>query len=94
MKLRTKLVLAFLLLSVVPLSGIVLYSYLSSIETLRMAALAEVSELTFEIGSRIETIRDDVGRGVQQLGTTQFGYLLTDADEEREMRNRSMRSTL
>ena len=76
MKLRTKLMLAFVFMSVVPLSVIVLYSYFSSLETLRMAALAEVSELTVEIADRIETIRQDVDRGVQQLGTLQFGYLM------------------
>lgn len=80
MKLRTKLILAFLVMSVLPLTGIVLYSYFSSIQTLRMAALAEVAELTGEIGERIETIRNDVGRGVQQLGTSQFGDLLAEAE--------------
>ena len=73
MKLRTKLTLAFVLISVVPLSVIVLYSYFSSLETLRLAALSEVSELTAEIGDRIETMRQDVGRGMERLGTTQFG---------------------
>jgi serine phosphatase RsbU (regulator of sigma subunit) len=81
MKLRTKLMLAFVFMSVVPLSVIVLYSYFSSLETLRMAALSEVSELTAEIGDRIETIRQDVGRGVEQLGTFQFSYLVTDTGE-------------
>ncbi len=81
MKLRSKLALAFLFMSVVPLSVIVLYSYFSSLETLRLAALAEVSQLTAEIGDRIETIRDDVGRGVERLGTTQFGYLIADSGE-------------
>lgn len=81
MKLRTKLTFAFILMSVVPLTVIVLYSYYSSLETLRLAALAEVSELTAEIGDRIETMRQDVGRGVERLGTTQFGYLIADSGE-------------
>ena len=81
MKLRTKLMLAFVLMSVVPLSVIVLYSYFSSLETLRLAALSEVTELTAEIGNRIETIRQDVGRGMERLGTTQFGYLIEDSGE-------------
>jgi hypothetical protein len=87
MKLRTKLMLAFVFMSVLPLSVIVLYSYFSSLATLRMVALAEVSELTVEIADRIETIRQDVGRGVEQLGTAQFGYMIADigeaADSER-----------
>lgn len=81
MKLRTKLTLAFVLISVVPLSAIVLYSYFSSLETLRLAALSEVSELTAEIGDRIETLRQDVGRGMEQLGTTQFAYRIADSGE-------------
>ena len=81
MKLRTKLILAFLFMSVVPLTVIVLYSYFSSLETLRMVALAEVSELTSEIGDRVETIRNDVGWGVEQLGTGRLGYLLSDSGE-------------
>ncbi len=81
MKLRTKLIVAFLLMSVVPLSVIVLYSYFSSLETLRMAALAEVSELTAEIGDRVETIRNDVGWGVERLGSGELGYLFEDNRE-------------
>src|SRR4029450_6756443 len=42
MKLRTKLVLAVLLLSVVPLLGATVYSYLSSIRALRRAGGARL----------------------------------------------------
>ena len=86
MKLRTKLTLALVLMSVVPLTVIVLYSYYSSLETLRLAALSEVSELTAEIGDRIETMRQDVGRGMEQLGTSQFGYLIADTGEVTDSR--------
>lgn len=79
MKLRTKLTLAFLLMSVVPLSVIVLYSYFSSLETLRLAALSEVSELTTEIGDRIEAMRRDVGRGMERLGESDLGARIADA---------------
>lgn len=53
MKLRSKLTLAFVLMSVVPLSVIVLYSYFTSLETLQMAALSDVAELTAEIGDAV-----------------------------------------
>jgi hypothetical protein len=46
MKIRTQLVLAFLLLSVLPLTGIVLYSYSSSQRAVRKAVEAEAEELT------------------------------------------------
>ena len=41
MKVRTQLLVAFLLLAVVPLTGIVLYSYLASERAFRRAMAAE-----------------------------------------------------
>ena len=43
MKIRTQLVVAFLLLAVVPLTAIVLYSYRSSLKAFRQAAEAQSS---------------------------------------------------
>ena len=68
MKLRTKLVVWFLSLAVLPLAGIVLYSYYTSSRTLRQAAVAEAGDLTAEIGTRLESARDRVGVGVRALG--------------------------
>jgi len=56
MKIRTALVLACFLLSVVPLAGIVTYSYFSSRRALESAYHAEAARLTGRLerlGSRI-----------------------------------------
>jgi serine phosphatase RsbU (regulator of sigma subunit) len=67
MRIRTQLVLAFLLLSVVPLTGIVTYSYLSSIHAVRAAWEAESRAITAEMDDRMRMIRSDVDASVQQL---------------------------
>ena len=53
MKLRTQLVLAFLLLSVVPLAGLVSYSYVSSLRVFRRAVWAESQSLALEMEQRL-----------------------------------------
>ena len=57
MKLRTQLILAFLLLSVLPLTGIVLYSFYSSSRAFERAVEAESEQLTEQITHRMDTMR-------------------------------------
>jgi hypothetical protein len=57
MKLRLKLILAFLLLSVVPLSVVIVYSYLASQRVFRRAVEAEAQVLAEEMGRRMEVVR-------------------------------------
>jgi len=54
MSLRAKLVLSFLLLSVVPLSAIVAFGYLSSTRALRVAAWEESARLAAQLSERME----------------------------------------
>jgi serine phosphatase RsbU (regulator of sigma subunit) len=68
MKLRTQLVLAFLLLAVVPLTGIVLYSYYTSLRAVRNATETEARTLSKEMDGRMASIRSDLGQGVQRMG--------------------------
>lgn len=68
MKIRTQLVLAFLLLSVVPLSGIVLYSYASSQRAVRKAVEAEAEELTQEMNGRMSALCTELGRSAERVG--------------------------
>jgi HAMP domain-containing protein len=68
MKLRTQLVLAFLLLAVLPLTGIVLYSYYTSLRAVRQATEAEARTLSKEMDGRMASIRSDLGQGVQRMG--------------------------
>ncbi len=54
MKLRTRLALAFLLLSVLPLTAITLYSYTSSITAFRRAVEAEEAAVATDMGKRLD----------------------------------------
>ncbi len=78
MKLRTKVGLAFFLLSAVPLAGIVLYSYSTSRHAFRQAVEAETQAMTEQLGARIATISADMERLVTELGQLPLPLLLTD----------------
>jgi serine phosphatase RsbU (regulator of sigma subunit) len=65
--LRTKLVLAFLLLSVVPLAAITAYGYLSSTRALRQAAVEETTALAADLSSRMELVEARLGAQVRSL---------------------------
>ncbi len=67
MSLRTKLVLAFLLLSVLPLSAIVAYGYVSSTRALRVAALEETKVLASELTDRMEGVEARLDAQVREL---------------------------
>jgi serine phosphatase RsbU (regulator of sigma subunit) len=86
MKIRTQLVLAFLLLAVVPLSGIVLYSYAASLRAVRGATEAQASNLTREMDGRMAAIRTELGRGVERMGEVPMRTLLSAAESGREGR--------
>ncbi len=58
MKIRTELVLACFLLSVLPLGGIVVYSYYASRGALEVAYHAEAQRLTAQMDRRLGNIRD------------------------------------
>lgn len=68
MKIRTQLILAFLLLAIVPLTGIVLYSYYSSLRAVRQATETEARMLAKEMDGRVATITAELGRGVGRIG--------------------------
>src|SRR5438270_3302248 len=58
MKIRTSLVLACFLLAVLPLGGIVVYSYYASRRALESAYHAEAQRLTAQMDRRLGNIRD------------------------------------
>jgi serine phosphatase RsbU (regulator of sigma subunit) len=67
MSLRTRLIIAFLLLSVVPLSAVTLLSYVSSVHAFERAAQREATESATEVSRRMEMITADVGRRMDRL---------------------------
>ncbi len=68
MKIRTQLVVAFLLLSVLPLTGLVLYNYVSSQQAVRQAVEMEAAEMTREMSGRMSELRAELGRGMERVG--------------------------
>ncbi|HVR42415.1 MAG TPA: SpoIIE family protein phosphatase [Thermoanaerobaculia bacterium] len=79
MRIRTRLILAFLLLSVVPLTGIVLYSYLSSQKAVRAAQQLEAEEMARQMDRRVADVRKEVGERVARLGDLPLGRLVQEA---------------
>ncbi len=82
MRLRTQLALAFLLLAVVPLTGIVLYSYYTSLRAVRQATEAEARTLSREMDGRMASIRADLGHGVQRMGGLSMETLMRAAQSK------------
>jgi len=67
MKVRTQLVLACFLLSIVPLSGIVLYSYQSSRKALETAYHREAARLARQMDRRLATIRNELEQRLAEV---------------------------
>ena len=73
MSLRNRLIIAFLCLSVVPLSAVTAFWYASSVNAFERAAEREATQTAAEIGRRMEMITSAVGRRVDRM--------FEDADE-------------
>ena len=67
MSLRTRLILAFVLLSVVPLSAVTLYSYRTSVDAFERAVEREAAQSAADIGQRMAMVTDDLGRRMDRL---------------------------
>jgi serine phosphatase RsbU (regulator of sigma subunit) len=67
MSLRSRLIVAFLLLSVVPLSAVTFVTYRSWVNTFESAAQREASQSAIDIGRRMERITSDVGRRMDRM---------------------------
>jgi serine phosphatase RsbU (regulator of sigma subunit) len=67
MSLRSRLIVAFVLLSVVPLTAVTLFSYVSSVQAVESAARREASDDAADISRRMEMVTADVGRRMDRL---------------------------
>jgi serine phosphatase RsbU (regulator of sigma subunit) len=67
MSLRTRLIIAFLILSVVPLGAMTLIWYVSSVHTFERVAQRESTEIAADIGRRMEMVTATVGRRMDRL---------------------------
>ncbi len=80
MKIRTALVLGCFVLSVVPLGGIVVYSYISSRRALETAYHAEAARLTGQMDRRLANIGEVLG---QRLAEVSALPNLSSADKQK-----------
>jgi serine phosphatase RsbU (regulator of sigma subunit) len=79
MKIRTQLALASFLLSILPLAGIVLYSYRSSRSALEAAYHSEASRMARQMDHRLKAIRSDLEQRLAELSALPLQNLPTDA---------------
>ena len=82
MKLRTRLVLAFFALSVVPLGAATFYSYTNNVKALREAAERETDLLAGELGQRMQLVTAQLSQRVEHL--MDIAELQAAADEANE----------
>ena len=67
MKLRLRLILAFLLLSVVPLGAVTIYSYVANYRALQDAAMREADQLAAELSDRMQLVTAQLSDRVEHL---------------------------
>jgi serine phosphatase RsbU (regulator of sigma subunit) len=79
MSLRTKIIVWFLLLSVLPLAAIVSYSYVASCNALRGAVSAETWELAAGLQSHMEATRGELAERIRELHSLPWDELLDEA---------------
>jgi serine phosphatase RsbU (regulator of sigma subunit) len=70
MTLRIRLIIAFLLLSAVPLTAVTLLSYTSSVRAFERAAEREAVEMAGDVSQRMDFITADLGRRIGRLPAT------------------------
>ena len=85
MKVRTQLVLAFLLLAVVPLAGLVAYSYVSSLGAFKRAVEAESSALAEEMAVQLEEVRGDIDARLETLTALPVRSLMAGESSDLEL---------
>ena len=67
MSLRTRLILAFFMLSVVPLGAVTFYAYTANVDALRDAAEREADLLAGELGQRMQLVTAQLSERVEHL---------------------------
>ena len=75
MSLRARFARAFLILAVLPLSGVTLYSYVSSERAYRRAVETEAAGMAADLNARLGSVTRDLGRRFEGLGELPFGAL-------------------
>jgi serine phosphatase RsbU (regulator of sigma subunit) len=82
MSLRTRLIIAFLCLSVIPLSAVTAFWYASSVNAFERAAERESAQTAAEIGRRMEMVTSAVGRRMDRMFAATAGTAGASSDPE------------
>ncbi len=82
MRVRTQLVVAFLLLSVAPLAVLVLFSYTTSQRAFRDAVAAESQVLAEEMSDRLASVRQDLSQRLASLSRLPVRNLVSSKETE------------
>ncbi len=94
MSLRSKLIVAFLLLAVVPLAAITIYSYNTSIRAFRSAVEAESAALAEDMGGRMDSVRKDLSARVERLGSFPFRRFMQSGGQGGEVQSSPLMAQL
>lgn len=81
MKVRTQLTLAFLLLAILPLGGIVLFSYATSERAFKRAAEEEAGQLVTAIGTELDHLQAELDERIDDLAPLPLEVLVGPATE-------------
>jgi len=84
MRIRTKFILVFIVLAVLPLTAIVLYSYRTSGAAVRSAVESETATLVGTMDGKMESFRTLMAERVDQVGDLPFRSLLEPAGDSGE----------
>jgi serine phosphatase RsbU (regulator of sigma subunit) len=84
MSLRARLVLAFVVLAVVPLTAVTLYSYVASERAFRAAVEAEAGALAEDMRHRMVAVRSDLGEKLEAIGQAALMAEAKPEDEDDE----------
>ena len=82
MKLRTQLILAFLVLAVLPLGGLTGYSYLTSVNAFKKAAEAEATHFSSELERRFERITRVIYEEVSDIMSVHYDDLVSSDKDQ------------
>ncbi len=81
-RLGTKLLMAFFMLAVLPLTWITVHSYNSSIAAFRKTVEAESGSLAEEMGGRMEMMRRELAFRIERLSRFPFQQLMATKDQK------------
>ncbi len=91
MSLKTRLIIAFLLMSVLPLAAVTGYGYYSSRQAMQRAVEAEAGATAAQLGRRMELVTSGLERRVDELWDVPVRAKAEAVEPAQERRRRGWR---